>query len=35
MKTKIHPKTKIIDGILSAESKELIDDFFKKKRGLQ
>ncbi len=31
MKTKIHPKTKIIDGILSAESKELIDDFFKKK----
>ena len=35
MKTKIHPKTKIIDGLLSNESKELMDDFFKKKRGLQ
>ena len=35
MKTKIHPKTKIIDGLLSVESKELIDNFFKKKRGLK
>ena len=32
MKTKLHPKTKIIDGIMAKESKELIDDFFKQKR---
>ena len=32
MKTKLHPKTKIIDGIMAKESKELIEDFFKQKR---
>ena len=31
-KTKLHPKTKIIDGIMAKESEELIDDFFKQKR---
>ncbi len=35
MKTKLHPKTKIIDGILSSESKVLIDEFFEKKRKLK
>ena len=35
MKTKIHPKTKIVDGILASESKELIEEFFKKKRNLK
>ena len=35
MKTKLHPKTKIIDGILSSESKVLIDEFFEKKRELK
>ena len=32
MKTQLHPKTKVIDGIMAKESKELIDDFFKNKR---
>ena len=32
MKTQLHPKTKVIDGIMAKESKELIDDFFKSKR---
>ena len=35
MKTKLHPKTKIIDGILASESKVLIEEFFKKKRKLK
>ena len=35
MKTKIHPKTKIVDGVLASESKELIKDFFQKKRNLK
>ena len=35
MKTKLHPKTKIIDGILASESKLLIEEFFKKKRKLK
>tara|TARA_B110000305_G_C19109567_1_gene479117 strand:- start:186 stop:635 length:450 start_codon:yes stop_codon:yes gene_type:complete len=35
MGTKIHPKTKILDGILAAESKDLIKDFFEKKRKLK
>ena len=35
MKTKLHPKTKIIDGVLSSESKVLIDEFFEKKRKLK
>ena len=35
MKTKLHPKTKIIDGILASESKVLIEEFFKKKRQLK
>jgi len=35
MKAKLHPKTKIIDGILSSESKVLIDEFFEKKRKLK
>ena len=35
MKTKIHPKTKVIDGVLASESKELIEDFFKEKRKLK
>lgn len=29
----IHPKTKVISGILEAESAALMKDFFKKKRG--
>ena len=32
MKTQLHPKTKVIYGIMAKESKELIDDFFKNKR---
>ena len=32
MKAQLHPKTKVIDGIMAKESKELIDDFFKNKR---
>ena len=35
MGTKIHPKTKILDGILAAESKDLINDFFEQKRKLK
>jgi len=35
MNTKLHPKTKVIDGVLAKESKSLIDDFFKKKRELK
>ncbi|MDG1830849.1 MAG: nucleoside deaminase [Flavobacteriaceae bacterium] len=35
MKTKLHPKTKIIEGILASESKVLIEEFFKKKRKLK
>ena len=35
MKTKIHPKTKIIDGVLASEAKKLIEDFFEKKRKLK
>ena len=35
MKTKLHPKTEITDGILSSESKVLIDEFFEKKRKLK
>ena len=35
MKTKLHPKTKIIEGILASESKGLIEEFFKKKRKLK
>jgi len=35
MRTKLHPKTKIIDGILASESKLLIEEFFKKKRKLK
>ena len=35
MGTKIHPKTKILDGILAAESKDLIKDFFEQKRKLK
>ena len=35
MKTKLHPKTKIIDGVLSSESKVLIDESFEKKRKLK
>ena len=35
MNTKLHPKTKVIDGIMAKESKILIDDFFKKKREIK
>ena len=35
MNTKLHPKTKVIDGIMVKESKILIDDFFKKKREIK
>ena len=35
MNAKLHPKTKVIDGVLAKESKSLIDDFFKKKRELK
>ena len=35
MGTKIQPKTKILDGILAAESKDLINDFFEQKRKLK
>ena len=33
--TKIHPKTKVIAGVMAQESKILIDDFFKKKREIK
>tara|TARA_B100000963_G_C22036598_1_gene413505 strand:- start:37 stop:480 length:444 start_codon:yes stop_codon:yes gene_type:complete len=32
MKTKLHPKTKVIQGVLGKESKLLIQGFFEKKR---
>jgi tRNA(adenine34) deaminase len=35
MGTKMHPKTKIIYGVMAPESKELIEDFFKEKRKLK
>ena len=35
LNTKLHPKTKVVDGIMAKESKSLIDDFFKKKRDLK
>jgi tRNA(adenine34) deaminase len=35
MNTKLHPKTKVIDGIMAKESKVLIDEFFKKKREIK
>jgi len=35
MKTKLHPKTKVIDGIMAKESKILVEDFFKKKRDIK
>ena len=35
MGTKIHPKTKILDGVLAAESKDLIEDFFERKKKIK
>ncbi len=35
LNTKLHPKTRVVDGIMAKESKSLIDDFFKKKRDLK
>ena len=35
MGTKMHPKTKIVYGVMAPESKELIEDFFKEKRKLK
>ena len=35
LNTILHPKTKVVDGIMAKESKSLIDDFFKRKRDLK
>ena len=32
MGTKLHPKTKVVQGVLAKDSKQLIQGFFEKKR---
>lgn len=34
MKTKLHPKTKVVSGVLEEECSKLLKDFFLSKRGL-